>query len=101
MARTRWVAKMIDGEFKLIPADEYSPQVTTQILTDTIPLTWHPVTGEYVDSRTRMIKIGKAHGLEELGNERVKPKKWQPSTSERAEHKQRLAEAYDQIARNR
>jgi hypothetical protein len=67
----RWVARMVDGEFKLIPIEDVAPTVRTQILTDTIEPTWHPATGEYCSSRTGMVKIAKQHGLEELGNDRL------------------------------
>lgn len=68
---------MVDGEFKLIPIDEYQTEswrVSENVLPDTIPDTWHPVTGEYCSSRTGMIKIAKAHGLEERGNEKFTKK---------------------------
>jgi len=76
--RHKWVCKQIAGEFKLIPIDEYvgdSHSRSYQVLEDTIPLTWHPATGEHCSSRTGMIKIAKAQGLEELGNDRIPKKK--------------------------
>jgi len=71
---------MENGEFRLIPEEDYVPEVrktSHQVLTDTIPLTWHPVTGGYCDSRTGMIKSAKAHGLEEW-SPGVKPKEYKP-----------------------
>lgn len=70
---------MIDGEFHCIPQEEYVPPVRTQILADTIEPTWHPVTGEFCSSRTGMQKIAKAHGMEELGNERIPKKEYKPN----------------------
>lgn len=79
MSRAAWVCKMIDGEFRLIPMGEYSPErrkTSYQVLQDTIADTWHPVTGKVCSSRTGMIKEAKAHGCEEWspGIKRQEPK---------------------------
>lgn len=84
---------MIDGVFTTIPIEESGPIVRTQILTDTIESTWHPVTGEYCSSRTGMVKKAKEHGMEELGNERIKPR----DRYENQGLKEDLIRAYDQI----
>ncbi len=95
MGQNRWVCKMIDGQFTMIPMEESAPVVRTQILIDTINPTWHPATGEYCSSRTGMQKIAKQHDLIEVGNERLKPKERYSS----AGLKEDLIKAYDQ--RNR
>lgn len=92
----KWIAREIDGEFRLIPAEEYEPSVRTQILTDTIEPTWHPATGEHCSSRTGMVKIAKAHGLEEIGNDHIPKKEYQP---DRQKIRERLIAEYDRLNR--
>lgn len=75
----KWICREApNGEVLFIPVGSHEPVIRTQILTDTIEPTWHPVTGEYCSSRTGMQKIAKAHGLEELGNERIQPRRYEP-----------------------
>lgn len=88
----KWVCKMIDGKFTLIPIEDSGPTVRTEILTDTIEPTWHPVSGEYCSSRTGMIKIAKQHGMEELGNDRIERK----DNYDKKGLKEDLLRAYDQ-----
>ena len=98
--KRKWVAKMVDGEFKLIPVDDYLPEnwkTSFQVLQDTIPDTWHPVTGQMCSSRTGMVKIAKAHGLEELGNEKIKTKK--AGVQKDPERIERLKAVYDKYTR--
>lgn len=95
--RKRWVARMVDGEFKLIPSDEVEIPVRTQILTDTIEPTWHPATGEHCSSRTGMVKIAKSHGLEELGNDHIP----QRDNYDRGDLRETLKRAADEFERRR
>lgn len=90
---------MIGGEFRLIPIDESydAPKPGHYVIPDTIPDTWHPATGQMCSSRTGMVKIAKAHGLEELGNERIKPREYKP---DKAKIREAAINAYERI-RNR
>ncbi len=41
------------------------------VISDEMPLTKHPITGEYIDSKSKFREITKAHGYTEVGNDYV------------------------------
>lgn len=98
----KWVAVWMGDHTVFIPYDSYVPEnaprgAGLQVLPDTIEPTWHPVTGTYCSSRTGMVKIGKEHGLEQIGNEKIPPKKpWRPDKEKTIEL---LKHHYEQISR--
>ncbi len=40
-----------------------------QVITDTMPLTWHPMDGQHYDSKSEFRRVTKAHGGLETGGE--------------------------------
>lgn len=87
----------------MIDVNEYvaPSEASYYIIDDSIPQTWHPVDGKHYQSRSRMAQVGKEHGLIEIGNERVKTKKYATTERERTENRERLAYAYEAATRNR
>ena len=58
-----------DGKFVELTRAE-APKPRTQIITDTMPETWHPCDGKKYDSKSAFRRVTKVFGGEELGNDR-------------------------------
>lgn len=69
MSRQIWVARMVDGEFRLIPVGEVEHTPRVHVIQDSMEPTWHPATGETIDSKSAFRRLTKASGCEEVGNE--------------------------------
>lgn len=52
------------------PRVDSSSQSTAYVIPDSMDALWHPVTGEYIDSKSKFRRITKNSGCEELGNDR-------------------------------
>lgn len=103
--RVSYVCKQIDGKTVLIPSDEYIPEYNhgpnLGINTDSMDNLWHPATGEHTDSKSRFRRWTKEAGLEEIGNERIKPKDNYVESGMRDSIKSDLIRAYDAATRRR
>lgn len=74
--RETFVAKMVDGEFRLIPAHEHvweNNRPNTGVITDTMDNLWHPATGKHCNSKSTFRRMTRESGCEETGGERIKP----------------------------
>ena len=49
------------------------------VISDVMDHTWHPLTGEYVDSKSQFRQITRSNGGYEVGNDygAARPKEWQ------------------------
>ncbi len=59
---------------KMVDVEEYRPKSTETyhtVIEDTMKPALHPCTGEVIDSKRKFRAITKAHGCEEVGNERL------------------------------
>lgn len=98
MSRTgqKWICRQDDeGKFSLIPVEEAcKPAGKVHVIQDSMDPTWHPCTGETMDSRSQFKRVTKAHGCIEVGNDpsvmNPKPREYQPITPVR----QTLIQAY-------
>lgn len=68
MARKVYVWR--DGKFLEVTNSNREVTPRTQIMTDTMPDTWHPCDGKKYDSKSAFRRVTKAHGCEELGNDK-------------------------------
>lgn len=94
MSRGKWVFE--DG--KLVPYNQRKQRgVVHFVIDDTMPETWHPCTGELINSKSRFRQITKQHGCIEYGNERLVDKRnlEEPGT------KENLIRAYNELERKR
>lgn len=67
MPRATYVLR--DGN--LVLKSEAAPlSAGPMLIRDGIDLTWHPANGKHYDSKSQFRRITKAHGCEEVGNER-------------------------------
>jgi hypothetical protein len=48
--------------------------VAPYVISDTMDGTWHPVTGEMIDSKHKFREITRSAGCDEVGNERMTPR---------------------------
>lgn len=62
-------------------------QARGYVMTDEMEPLRHPADGKVYDSKSRFSRVTRAFGLEEIGNERVKPR---PRIDERREHQERI-----------
>ena len=101
--REKWVAKMVDGQFLLIPAGQYVPESrhlpATGIITDTMDNLWHPCNGRYSNSKSQFRRWTKEAGCEEIGNERIKPRDNYKESGMQASVKGDLIRAYNDAER--
>jgi hypothetical protein len=69
--RTTYVFRQDDkGEWQAIKAEKAPPSAASiVVLEDTMPMTWHPVNGQYYDSKSKFRQVTKAHGCVEAGND--------------------------------
>lgn len=59
---------------KMVDIEEYRPPSTGRhhfIIDDTMDAALHPCTGEMIESKSKFREITRAHGCEEVGNERL------------------------------
>ncbi len=82
MSRQVWAARMIDGEFRLIPLNEVEHQPRVHVIQDSMDPTWHPATGQRMDSKSSFRRATKASGCIELGSEplSLERKQYEPSS---------------------
>lgn len=102
----RYIADPVRG---LVPADQFyaekhARQFASQsglpapyVVSDVMPETQHPLTGEYYSSKSKMAAVTKAHGYIEVGNDpqRLRPKK--PALPDRKAIRASLERARAQI----
>ncbi len=60
---------------------ERAQNVAPYVISDTMDGTWHPATGQVLDSKSKFRRITRELGLTEVGNERMMPR--EPSTVSR------------------
>ncbi len=53
---------------------ERLPNVAPYVISDTMDHTWHPVTGQMIDSKAKFRQITRSAGCDEVGNERMEPR---------------------------
>lgn len=92
MARQKYIYR--DGE--LIPAEEAQRVRVHNVITDTMDGTWHPVDGAMYDSKSNFRKTTRAHGYQELGNEKFEAKK-----PDRQNIKRSLLDTWDKLGLNK
>ena len=67
------------AEIEWGPLPEHKPRVRAEnvapyVISDTMDGTWHPATGQTLDSKSKFRQITREHGLDEVGNERMTPR---------------------------
>jgi hypothetical protein len=69
--RRKWVCRQVDGEFKMIELCDYVPEgaKSAYIHQDTMDATWHPVNGQFYDSKSKFREVTRASGRTEIGND--------------------------------
>ena len=81
------------------PQSELScPNYISDKLGDSVDGLWHPVTGEWMDSKSKFRAETEARGLTEMGNEPFPERRVQTEAELRAEVAKEIADTYDQIA---
>lgn len=75
MGTKKWIARMVDGEFKLIPIENYAPSAKVYVQQDTMEPIRSMADGKMYDSKSAYRRDVKARGLIELGNETIKEPK--------------------------
>jgi len=71
--RYRWIKSDEELERLMRPKENFH-----HVQDDTMEPTWHPATGEMIDSKSRFRQVTKNAGCIELGNENMSPKMEQP-----------------------
>lgn len=66
---------MTDDGLVEITGQERDPVARPQIITDSMDAVRHPVTGQYMDSKSEFRKITRAAGCEEMGNEQPRDRR--------------------------
>lgn len=66
MARQTYVFR--DGQ--LVPKETAGPNIRPHVMTDTMDETWHPADGKHYTSKSKFRRVTRAHGCEEVGNEK-------------------------------
>lgn len=77
--RYRWISSEKEAERLSQPKEQFY-----HVQDDTMDPTWHPVTGELVDSKARFRRLTKEAGCIEFGNENLSPKLEEPKDDSRA-----------------
>ena len=57
--------------FSTTPPEKKEKARSASVIQDSMEPTWHPCTGEKIDSKSRFRQITKAHGCVEVGNEKL------------------------------
>jgi hypothetical protein len=74
------------------------PHYISDKIGDGVDGLWHPVTGEWMDSKSKFRAETEARGLTEMGNEPFPERRVQTEAELRAEGAKEIAETYDRIA---
>jgi hypothetical protein len=74
------------------------PHYISDKIGDGVDGLWHPVTGEWMDSKSKFRAETEARGLTEMGNEPFPERRVQTEAELRAEVAKEIAETYDRIA---
>ena len=62
------------------------------VISDTMTGTWHPCTGQYMDSKSKFRAVTKAHGAVEVGNEKLSPRAPEPDRTIKSDIARAIAE---------
>lgn len=65
------------------------------VILDTMDHTWHPATGEMIDSKSAFRRRTREAGCEEIGNER--PKMRQPTQLSKQDRVQSIRRAFEEL----
>lgn len=71
--------ELVDGQLVEKKPGSSAP-VVHSIITDSMPDTWHPLTGEFMDSKSRFRSVTRSHGCTEVGNESFTPRQYRESS---------------------
>lgn len=78
-------------------ASRQSDNITgPQVISDTMPPTWHPCDGKIYESKKRFRDTTRAHGGLEVGNEKITPRTPQAETPDRV-YQERVERAIYEI----
>jgi hypothetical protein len=78
--------------FEAIGGSAQKRKQTHSVIQDSMNSTWHPITGEMIDSKSKFRKITKSHGCIEVGNEEQKQR---PPETKDSDYTEAIIKAYE------